>query len=68
MVWHRTTPGRRDHARASRDRRLGINRGANPATLYVHCLGDLVLTCTDMSRNRSVGLRLGRGETRRHHQ
>ena len=26
-------------------------------------LGDLVLTCTgDLSRNRSVGLRLGRGE------
>ena len=44
--------------------RLGINRGANPATLYgLSCLGDLVLTCTgDLSRNRSVGLRLGRGE------
>jgi glycerol-3-phosphate dehydrogenase (NAD(P)+) len=46
-------------------RRLGIHRGANPATLYgLSCLGDLVLTCTgDLSRNRTVGLRLGRGET-----
>jgi glycerol-3-phosphate dehydrogenase (NAD(P)+) len=27
-------------------------------------MGDLVLTCTgDLSRNRTVGLRLGRGET-----
>ena len=44
--------------------RLGIHRGANPATLYgLSCLGDLVLTCTgDLSRNRTVGLRLGRGE------
>jgi glycerol-3-phosphate dehydrogenase (NAD(P)+) len=45
--------------------RLGIHLGANPATLYgLSCLGDLVLTCTgDLSRNRTVGLRLGRGET-----
>lgn len=45
--------------------RLAIHRGANPATLYgLSCLGDLVLTCTgDLSRNRTVGLRLGRGET-----
>lgn len=45
--------------------RLAIHRGANPATLYgLSGLGDLVLTCTgDLSRNRTVGLRLGRGET-----
>jgi glycerol-3-phosphate dehydrogenase (NAD(P)+) len=45
--------------------RLGTHLGANPATLYgLSCLGDLVLTCTgDLSRNRTVGLRLGRGET-----
>ncbi len=44
--------------------RLAIRRGANPATLYgLSCLGDLVLTCTgDLSRNRQVGLRLGKGE------
>jgi len=44
--------------------RLGIELGADPRTLYgLSCLGDLVLTCTgDLSRNRSVGLRLGRGE------
>jgi len=44
--------------------RLAIELGANPRTLYgLSCLGDLVLTCTgDLSRNRSVGLRLGRGE------
>jgi glycerol-3-phosphate dehydrogenase (NAD(P)+) len=44
--------------------RLAIELGADPRTLYgLSCLGDLVLTCTgDLSRNRSVGLRLGRGE------
>lgn len=44
--------------------RLAIALGADPRTLYgLSCLGDLVLTCTgDLSRNRSVGLRLGRGE------
>jgi len=44
--------------------RLGIRLGARPQTLYgLSCLGDLVLTCTgDLSRNRSVGLRLGKGE------
>jgi glycerol-3-phosphate dehydrogenase (NAD(P)+) len=44
--------------------RLAIHRGADPRTLYgLSCLGDLVLTCTgDLSRNRSVGLRLGKGE------
>ena len=44
--------------------RLAIPLGANPKTLYgLSCLGDLVLTCTgDLSRNRTVGLRLGKGE------
>jgi glycerol-3-phosphate dehydrogenase (NAD(P)+) len=44
--------------------RLAIHLGANPSTLYgLSGLGDLVLTCTgDLSRNRAVGLRLGRGE------
>ena len=44
--------------------RLAIQLGANPHTLYgLSCLGDLVLTCTgDLSRNRTVGLRLGKGE------
>jgi glycerol-3-phosphate dehydrogenase (NAD(P)+) len=44
--------------------RLGIKLGARPATFFgLAGIGDLVLTCTgDFSRNRSVGLRLGRGE------
>jgi glycerol-3-phosphate dehydrogenase (NAD(P)+) len=44
--------------------RLGAAMGANPITLSgLAGLGDLVLTCTgDLSRNRTVGLRLGRGE------
>jgi glycerol-3-phosphate dehydrogenase (NAD(P)+) len=44
--------------------RLALRRGANPLTLAgLSGLGDLVLTCTgDLSRNRSLGLRLGRGE------
>ena len=44
--------------------RLGARLGADPRTLAgLAGLGDLVLTCTgDLSRNRSVGLRLGRGE------
>lgn len=43
--------------------RLAIARGANPITLSgLSGLGDLVLTCTgDLSRNRTVGLELGRG-------
>jgi len=47
--------------------RLAIPMGADSRTLYgLSCLGDLVLTCTgDLSRNRTVGLRLGRGETLR---
>jgi glycerol-3-phosphate dehydrogenase (NAD(P)+) len=45
--------------------RLAIRLGADRATLAgLAGLGDLVLTCTgDLSRNRQVGLRLGRGET-----
>jgi glycerol-3-phosphate dehydrogenase (NAD(P)+) len=44
--------------------RLALKMGADPLTLSgLSGLGDLVLTCTgDLSRNRSVGLRLGRGE------
>ena len=44
--------------------RLGVAMGADPLTfLGLAGMGDLVLTCTgDLSRNRSVGLALGRGE------
>jgi glycerol-3-phosphate dehydrogenase (NAD(P)+) len=44
--------------------RLALRLGAEPQTLAgLSGLGDLVLTCTgDLSRNRTVGLRLGRGE------
>jgi len=44
--------------------RLAMRLGAERATLAgLAGLGDLVLTCTgDLSRNRQVGLRLGRGE------
>ncbi|MEW6489355.1 MAG: NAD(P)H-dependent glycerol-3-phosphate dehydrogenase [Thermodesulfobacteriota bacterium] len=44
--------------------RLGTALGAKPLTfLGLAGMGDLVLTCTgDLSRNRTVGLRLGRGE------
>ncbi len=43
--------------------RLGVRMGANPLTfLGLSGMGDLVLTCTgDLSRNRQVGLELGRG-------
>ncbi len=43
--------------------RLGVELGANPLTfLGLSGIGDLVLTCTgDLSRNRSVGLEIGRG-------
>jgi len=43
--------------------RLGVRLGANPLTFAgLAGIGDLVLTCTaDLSRNRTVGLRLGRG-------
>lgn len=45
--------------------RLGVHLGAHPQTLAgLGGLGDLVLTCTgDLSRNRKVGLELGRGKT-----
>jgi glycerol-3-phosphate dehydrogenase (NAD(P)+) len=43
--------------------RLGVAMGANPLTFAgLVGMGDLVLTCTgDLSRNRTVGLRIGRG-------
>jgi glycerol-3-phosphate dehydrogenase (NAD(P)+) len=43
--------------------RLGEAKGAIPATFSgLAGMGDLVLTCTgDLSRNRSVGIELGRG-------
>lgn len=45
--------------------RLALSMGARPETLSgLAGVGDLVLTCTgDLSRNRQVGLRLGRGES-----
>lgn len=44
--------------------RMGKRMGADPMTFMgLAGMGDLVLTCTgDLSRNRSVGLRLGKGE------
>jgi glycerol-3-phosphate dehydrogenase (NAD(P)+) len=44
--------------------RLGLALGADQATFFgLAGMGDLVLTCTaDLSRNRTVGFRLGRGE------
>ena len=44
--------------------RLAVKLGADPLTVTgLAGLGDLVLTCTgELSRNRSVGLRLGKGE------
>ena len=44
--------------------RLGKALGANPATFMgLAGMGDLVLTCTgELSRNRQVGLRLGKGQ------
>ncbi len=45
--------------------RLGQAKGAIPATFAgLAGMGDLVLTCTgDLSRNRSVGMALGRGKS-----
>ena len=45
--------------------RLGVALGADIHTFYgLSGLGDLVLTCTgSLSRNHSVGVRLGQGET-----
>jgi glycerol-3-phosphate dehydrogenase (NAD(P)+) len=44
--------------------RLASKMGADPLTVAgLSCVGDMVLTCTgDLSRNRTVGVRLGRGE------
>ena len=44
--------------------RLGTAMGAKPETFYgLSGMGDLVLTCTgDLSRNRTVGLNLGKGK------
>jgi glycerol-3-phosphate dehydrogenase (NAD(P)+) len=43
---------------------LAMKKGANPLTLSgLAGMGDLVLTCTgELSRNRAVGLELGRGK------
>lgn len=45
--------------------RLGVARGGHPLTFAgLSGMGDLVLTCTgDLSRNRQVGLAIGRGRT-----
>ena len=45
-------------------KRLGVTLGAEPETFSgLSGLGDLVLTCTgDLSRNRTVGLKLGKGK------
>jgi glycerol-3-phosphate dehydrogenase (NAD(P)+) len=45
--------------------RLAARLGGDPRTASgLSGVGDLVLTCTgDLSRNRTVGLRIGRGET-----
>ena len=45
--------------------RLAVAKAANPLTLAgLAGVGDLVLTCTgELSRNRSVGLKLGQGQT-----
>ncbi|HET9481037.1 MAG TPA: NAD(P)H-dependent glycerol-3-phosphate dehydrogenase [Candidatus Polarisedimenticolia bacterium] len=50
--------------------RLAEAMGARRETLSgLSGLGDLVLTCTgSLSRNRSLGIALGRGETLRNHQ
>lgn len=44
--------------------RLAVALGANPLTLAgLSGVGDTVLTCVgDLSRNRTVGLRIGKGE------
>ena len=45
--------------------RLAVKKGANPLTLSgLAGMGDFVLTCTgELSRNRTVGLGLGRGQS-----
>ena len=44
--------------------RMGVAMGADPVTFSgLSGIGDLVLTCTgDLSRNRTVGLKLGAGK------
>eukprot|EP00210_Caulerpa_lentillifera_P002609 g2497.t2 len=44
--------------------KLAVGKGAHPLTMGgLAGMGDLVLTCTgDLSRNRTVGLRIGQGE------
>lgn len=44
--------------------RVAVRLGANPLTIAgLSGMGDLVLTCTgELSRNRTVGVRLGKGE------
>lgn len=46
-------------------RRLGVAAGGRPETFAgLAGMGDLILTCTGtLSRNRSLGVRLGRGDT-----
>lgn len=46
-------------------RRLGLKLGANPRTFTgLAGVGDLILTCTGtLSRNHTVGLKLGQGQT-----
>lgn len=45
--------------------KIGVKLGANPLTFSgLAGVGDLVLTCTgDLSRNRTVGYRMGQGES-----
>jgi glycerol-3-phosphate dehydrogenase (NAD(P)+) len=45
--------------------RIAVRKGANPLTISgLSGLGDLILTCTgELSRNRTFGVRLGRGES-----
>ncbi len=45
--------------------RIAVRMGANPMTLSgLAGIGDLILTCTvDLSRNRQLGLELGRGNS-----
>lgn len=45
--------------------RLGVELGASSETFSgISGIGDLILTCTgDLSRNRSVGMRIGKGES-----
>ncbi len=44
--------------------KIGVAMGADPKTFFgLSGMGDLVLTCTgELSRNRTVGFRIGRGE------